>query len=367
MSEHNESEDDLEENSYIEIPASADKDDDLDLDFPKRKEAVREKFGADDPDFDVLWDLSVRELEEICGDEDHPLHEKANRFLAIAMEPLRETMKNVVLPIFESMPKPDLSGISNMLSSISESIKPTIDVSAFNNILKGINIPQVDTSMLFPQIETMKLLANYDPSRIYSGIDLSAITSAVDTSLWLSSIAPSLPKYEISSEWRTALEAANHTSEEDDQYLNRNFVESEDEHADEETSNQESPSSISQTVEIKSSPRELMAYELVEVIASRVDGVNETLHHFLNPMLQAMMQSTVNTAEAKAKIEEANRLSVLANSISDQANRIIEEAGKSSAEINNKMLTRASWSAWLAFGAMFVSALTLLYTVFWAN
>lgn len=372
MNEANEDEDSPEEIPHVEIPDSDEKNSALDFDSPKHKEALREKFGVEDPDFDVLWDLSVRDLEKISDDEDHPLHEKANRFLTIMMEPLRETMRDVLLPIFENMPKPDLSGINNVLLGLSESLgenlKPNIDFSAISNVLKGINLPRVDTSMLLPQIEamklipqtdTMKLLSNYDFSSVIAGIDFSAITSAVDTSSWLNSVAPSLPKYEISAAWRDALEAASHHNDD----VSSGDLEDENV-STEEFSETNQSSVISQEVVLRGSPHDLKASELAEVVATQVDGVNQTLERLLEPILQAMLQSSANTAAANAKIEEANRLSALANELSDQANKIIEEAGESSDALNLKMLRRASWSAWLAGGALCVAMISLLYTIF---
>ena len=130
-----------------------------------------------DPELDELWSMRLGELRKIAEDPEHPLHDKANQVAAEMMKPLEGVARDILKPIIDSMPKPDLS-----------KLMPSFDISR--------HLPKIDTSRFTPGIDTAKIMAQLDIPKI----DFRPVLAAYDTSSWASQFAKNFPKIELDTQ-----------------------------------------------------------------------------------------------------------------------------------------------------------------------
>ena len=130
-----------------------------------------------DPELDELWSMRLGELRKIAEDPEHPLHDKANQVAAEMMKPLEGVARDILKPIIDSMPKPDLS-----------KLMPSFDISK--------HLPKIDTSRFAPGIDTAKIMAGLDIPKI----DFRPVLAAYDTSSWASQFAKNFPKIELDTQ-----------------------------------------------------------------------------------------------------------------------------------------------------------------------
>lgn len=142
---------------------------------PDSKKQRRNPTG--DPELDQLWSMRLGELRKIAEDPEHPLHDKANQVAAEMMKPLEGVARDILKPIIDSMPKPDLS-----------KLMPGFDISK--------HLPQIDTSRFTPGIDAAKIMAQLDIPKV----DLRPVLAAYDTSSWASQFAKNFPKIELDTQ-----------------------------------------------------------------------------------------------------------------------------------------------------------------------
>lgn len=130
-----------------------------------------------DPELDELWSMRLGELRKIAEDPEHPLHDKANQVAAEMMKPLEGVARDILKPIIESMPKPDLS-----------KLMPSFDISK--------HLPKFDTSRFTPDIDTAKIMTQLEIPKI----DFRPVLAAYDTSSWTSQFAQNFPKIELDTQ-----------------------------------------------------------------------------------------------------------------------------------------------------------------------
>ena len=130
-----------------------------------------------DPELDELWSMRLGELRKLAEDPEHPLHDKANQVAAEMMKPLEGVARDILKPIVDSMPKPDLS-----------TLMQGFDASK--------HLPKIDTSRFAPSIDTAKIMAGLDIPKI----DFRPVLAAYDTASWASQFAKNFPKIELDAQ-----------------------------------------------------------------------------------------------------------------------------------------------------------------------
>ncbi|GAB2572438.1 hypothetical protein [Leucobacter ruminantium] len=136
-------------------------------------EAQHRKLTGD-PELDELWSMRLGELRKIAKDPEHPLYDKANQVAAEMMKPLEGVARDILKPIIDSMPKPDLS-----------KLMPGFDFSK--------HLPPIDTSRFAPGVDTAKIMSQIDIPQI----DFRPVLAAYDTSSWVSQFAKNFPKIKL--------------------------------------------------------------------------------------------------------------------------------------------------------------------------
>ena len=93
------------------------------------------------------------------------------------MKPLEGVARDILKPIVDSMPKPDLS-----------TLMQGFDASK--------HLPKIDTSRFAPSIDTAKIMAGLDIPKI----DFRPVLAAYDTASWASQFAKNFPKIELDAQ-----------------------------------------------------------------------------------------------------------------------------------------------------------------------